>query len=443
VKYTYRGFLRFCEQVDLHLEQFQRKLARAAFGEQSELLCLLPRGQGKSRLVGTLAVFHLLTVERAAVYIAAASRDQARVVFEYARDVAQHELVADQVVVRHLELRGPDDGFLRVLASDAALLHGLTPSLSIMDELHAFAKPDVYVAMRTALLKRSDSRMIVISTAAQGAETPLGQLRARALSQPLVRHSGALTEAYGESLAMLSWAVPDDGNVDNPRVVKRANPASWITEAQLREQRQALHDLDFRRYHANQWTAQEGAWLTPGTWQACAGDAHVEPGEKVWVGVDVGGSRSASAVVWVTDDLRVNSAVYEGDGAVLDCAEKVRELAAAYAVVEVVHDPWRFQQAALELEQEGLLVVAFPQSNPRLIPASERLRRAVTEGRLTHPNDPTLNRHVANAIAKDTPRGWRIDKAHRAAHIDAVIALAMALERAEQKPEPVRLLGWL
>jgi hypothetical protein len=45
----------------------------------------------------------------------------------------------------------------------------------------------------------------------------------------------------------------------------------------------------------------------------------------------------------------------------------VRELAAGYGIQEVVHDPWRFQQAALELEREGLLVVAFPQSNPRMV----------------------------------------------------------------------------
>jgi hypothetical protein len=50
---------------------------------------------------------------------------------------------------------------------------------------------------------------------------------------------------------------------------------------------------------------------------------------------------------------------------------------------------------------------------------------------------------VANAIAKDTPRGWRIDKPHGRAQIDALVALAMVVERAEQKPEPVRLIGWL
>jgi phage terminase large subunit-like protein len=88
-------------------------------------------------------------------------------------------------------------------------------------------------------------------------------------------------------------------------------------------------------------------------------------------------------------------------------------------------------------------VVAVPQSPSRLIPMSQRLYRAVVEKRIKHPNDPELNGHVAAAVAKDSPRGWRIDRATRSARIDGLIALGLALERAEQKPQPVRLLGWL
>jgi hypothetical protein len=47
------------------------------------------------------------------------------------------------------------------------------------------------------------------------------------------------------------------------------------------------------------------------------------------------------------------------------------------------------------------------------------------------------------AVARDTCTGWRIDKAESRQQIDAVIALAMAVEQAERKPEPVKLLGWL
>ncbi len=80
------------------------------------------------------------------------------------------------------------------------------------------------------------------------------------------------------------------------------------------------------------------------------------------------------------------------------------------------------------------------------MPAGERLSAAILERRLRHPGDPILDAHVAAAVAKQTQRGARIahaggrDSAHR---IGAVIALGMAVDRGENQPEPVRMLGWL
>jgi hypothetical protein len=54
-----------------------------------------------------------------------------------------------------------------------------------------------------------------------------------------------------------------------------------------------------------------------------------------------------------------------------------------------------------------------------------------------------MARHAAEAIMRQGRRGGRIDKPNPRANIDALIALAMAVERAEQRPEPARLIGWL
>jgi hypothetical protein len=78
-----------------------------------------------------------------------------------------------------------------------------------------------------------------------------------------------------------------------------------------------------------------------------------------------------------------------------------------------------------------------------MIPASARLHAAVVERKLTLPNDRELARHASDAIARHNRCGWRIDKPNPRANVDAVIALAMAVERAEHRPEPARLLGWL
>ncbi len=72
-----------------------------------------------------------------------------------------------------------------------------------------------------------------------------------------------------------------------------------------------------------------------------------------------------------------------------------------------------------------------------------RSLRGGREARLRHLGDEHVNAHVGQAIAEDTPRGWRISKAKSRDNIDAVVAMAMAVEAAENKPAPVELLGWL
>jgi phage terminase large subunit-like protein len=92
----------------LALEPFQKRIGKAAAGPEREFVCLLPRGQGKTTLIAALAVHHMLTVENAAVYCAAASRDQARILFESALAFAR-ELDHPNIVDRHLELRWCED----------------------------------------------------------------------------------------------------------------------------------------------------------------------------------------------------------------------------------------------------------------------------------------------------------------------------------------------
>ena len=58
-------------------------------------------------------------------------------------------------------------------------------------------------------------------------------------------------------------------------------------------------------------------------------------------------------------------------------------------------------------------------------------------------DDPELAKHAADAIAKHSRRGWRIDKPTKRTHIDGLIALMMAIDRVENQPAPVQVIGWL
>ena len=141
--------------------------------------------------------------------------------------------------------------------------------------------------------------------------------------------------------------------------------------------------------------------------------------------------------------MHVGVEIFHGEHAILDVIDLVRELAGKFNVRELAFDPWRFGQAGAELEREGLTVVQFPRNDIRMIPASTNLHAAIVEKRLTLPDNPELAKHAADAIARHSRRGWRIDKPRKETNIDALIALCMAVDRAQHKPEPVELLGWL
>jgi phage terminase large subunit-like protein len=193
---------------------------------------------------------------------------------------------------------------------------------------------------------------------------------------------------------------------------------------------------------------QSARWLPPGAWQACRATYDIAADEALVLGVDIGGSRSASAVVGcVADDDGVRVAcveVWQGADSVLAASAYVRKLLQTRNVREVVFDPMRFSSEALRLEQEfGVPLVEWNQSEVRMTKCSENLHRLVVEGRLRHPGVHELDLHVANAIAKPTPRGWRLVKSSEVVQVDAVIALAMSAERAEYTPPVVQVLGWL
>jgi phage terminase large subunit-like protein len=443
---TYRGFLAFARALGVELPAFQREIARAHFAEVREVVACLPKGNGKTQLASLIALHHLVSVASASVSLGSASRQLAEVPFTYMRRFAEHPALVGEVTVRHMALRTETGGLLRVVSGQReGGSHAQTDSLMLCDELWCHADGRMLEGFEAGLVKRADARLLVISTAPATLDSPMGRLRRRAMAGEVTRQAARI-DACTRSLRWLEWSLPNGADADDLDAVAAANPAPWVTRALLSEQHERCPLVTWRQFHANVSGAGAAAWLPPGTWSGCQADYKVIGGERVVVGVDIGGSRAASAVVAVTDDLRVASVwTAIGNDSVLDATEEVRRLAACFSVREVAFDPWRFKSEALRLEAEGIgPMVEFPQSYARMVPASERLHAAIVEGRLRHPGDPDLDAHVAAAIARPTGRGWRLDKSDPAQQIDAAVALAMCVERAQApRPEPVRVLGWV
>lgn len=435
--------------VPLDLEPWQRDILDELYLVDEdgkfiyrEALLGLPRKNGKSTLVAAICLYGLLASgeQGAEVYAAAASRDQARIVFNQAREFveASPELRQALKPMRNVITCPSNNGVFRVLSSDAPLQHGLNPSLVAIDELWAHKDRELYYALTTGQLARENPLVVDITTAGWDRSS---------ICWEVYQHGRALkdTAAQREAQFMFRWFQGDEGcDHRDPKQWAKANPASWITDELLEREADRLPEFVFRRLHLNQWTDIEDAWISAADWDACAGEPQVDPDRPAFMGVDIGLRRDARAIVWAqwgSDDedakLHIGQEITVPDPdhplSSTDARARVKENAAKLSALrEVAFDPWAFSESAEMLEDEGLPMVQYDQTNINMAPASERLYELIKDHRLVHDGDETLRAQILAAVAAETERGWRISKRKSKERIDGAIALLMAVDRAVQ-----------
>ena len=201
-------FQAFCALVRLELEPFQRELAEV-FSGRRETLILLPRGNGKSTLFAALALWHSYDAA-AAIYVAAASRDQAAVLFDIARGMAAaHPDLERRITATRRELRTAD-GFVKVISSDAPKQHGGERALHALrrDRAGGGRRPGRAEARRArAAPARARSR-----AEADGARETRVSIRGR----PRVVHGAPDPRLQGSALSYCSCAASCEPLVASP-----------------------------------------------------------------------------------------------------------------------------------------------------------------------------------------------------------------------------------
>lgn len=437
-------FCEFCSHLVLEdgnrmeVYGYQRKLLTKYFAGATETLALMPKKNGKTSLVSALGLFHLVFDSDQRIVIAAASRDQATILFEQAAGFVRRSPALEKrlkVLPGYRRIRSlRDDGQLKVLASDVDTQDGVIPSLAFVDELHRHKSGDMYGVLRDGLL--GSARMITISTAGTLEDSPLGALRRAAYEFGVDCEGPAYkyAESPDGSFVMHEWALDPGADVTDMGLVKKANPAPWHTEKTLRRRFESpsTTDWQWQRFACGIWTEGEEPWIEPKAWDALKRPMRLEPGDPVVVGVDLGVKHDRTAIVAVrTTDLAVRADIMappRGGSLPLAAVEaRLRELRDEFVVQEFVYDPWSFRRSAELLEDEGLPMLEFPMSNERMTLASANLYKLIQERKLKHDGDPELRSHVLAGTTKETERGWRLVKDPKQRRpIDALIALAIA-----------------
>ena len=105
-------------------------------------------------------------------------------------------------------------------------------------------------------------------------------------------------------------------------------------------------------------------------------------------------------------------------------AEMMR-LHAEGCVAAIVADPYQLHALLLEWAMAGIKVIELPQNAGR-VESDQALYETVAARRILHYGHPVLAEHVENAVAAETPRGFRLAKEKTSRKIDLVVALSMA-----------------
>jgi phage terminase large subunit-like protein len=136
----------------------------------------IPKKNGKTQLVAGLALYMLLGDREpgAEVYVAAADREQARILFDAAKLMvdANPQLKKRLIVLRN-EIRRVDDpsAVFKVLSAEAATKHGPNIHCLIIDELHAQPDRELFETLTRGVIARRQPLILLITTAGDDDES--------------------------------------------------------------------------------------------------------------------------------------------------------------------------------------------------------------------------------------------------------------------------------
>ena len=411
------------------------------------------RKNGKTGLVAPLAIYGLLLEgEGSEVYSCAADRAQAKLVFGAARRTVELDPELSGLLRLYRDvIEDPASGSVyRALSSEAFTKEGLSPTLVIADELHAWPNRELYDVMALAMGARVDPLMLIVTTAGVRSDTTGQDSICFKLYQYGLRvASGELDDP---SFFMAWWAATPDRPVDDPTEWRAANPGLGVIldpDELAGQARKALtggmSEAEFRIKRLNQWVSGATAALPSGRFEARVAKPPRVVGseEPIVLFFDGSFNHDCTALLAATVEARPHAFVidvwerppddpnWRVDIGAVD--RVVRETCRDRRVIELPCDPFRWAQLMEQWAADGLPVLEYATSSPtRMVPAWAKFYDAVIGDGLTHDGDPRLIRHVANMALKTDRLGPRPVKEHRGSprSIDLGICAVGAYDRA-------------
>lgn len=432
---------------------WQKELTRQLFALKADgslrhrtALIGLPRKNGKSAWAAAIALEHLvLGPSGGEVYSCAADRDQAKIVFGTVKEMIRLEPeLSDFLQVYRDAIYNPKNGTTyRALSAEAFTKEGLSPTLTVFDEVHAQPNRELWDVMSLAQGARKEPLMVGITTA--GVKTDSSGRDSLCYGLYQYGQKVVTGEVSDPSFFFAWWEAEADSDHRDPKTWLDANPGfdDIVAASDFESVINRTPESEFRTKRCNQWMSTSDTWLPAGAWDGIATERVVDDGTAVVLAFDGSFNGDCTAIVGVTVEEVPHAFVVQawekpdGESAdwqvpVLEVEDSIRNACLKWQVEEIACDPYRWARTFQVLEDENLPVALFPQSSARMTPATTRFYEAVMNKSMTHDGDPMFARHVSNATLRTDNRGSRLAKENRnsSRRIDLAVAAVMGLERA-------------
>lgn len=375
----------------------------------------------------------------AEVYSAATTRDQARIVFDDAKNMIKKAPRTLGRLFGHVKLNIHQErtaSKFEPLSSDANNLDGLNIHCGIVDELHAHRTRDVWDVLETATGARLQSLLFAITTAGSNKEGICFEQRDYAIK---VLRGVVDDDTY---FAVIYTLDEDDDPFDENNWPK-ANPGlgickRWDDMRRLakKAKEQIAARPNFFTKHLNIWVTAESAWMDMDRWAKCADIATDDELRNwpLWVGIDLANKIDICAAVktwrspsghthtkskfWIPEG-RLETApkhiseLYRKwadagyldltDGDVIDHGYIKAEVEAwvkGESLKEIAFDPWSATQFSLALAEEGLPLVEVAQTVKNLSESMKSVQADVYGSKIHHDGNPVMTWMMSNVTVK-------------------------------------------
>lgn len=409
---------------------------------------------------------------------AAQSRDQASILFTLAAKMVRLSPDLNSIVIIRdtaKQLACPELGTLyRALSADATTAYGLSPALTVHDELSQVKGPrsELYEALETATAAQEEPLSIIISTQAPTDADLLSVL----IDDAKAGHDSRVVLRIDSASDVLDPFSEEAIRAANPAFDHFMNKAEVLAMAED-ARRMPSREAEYRNLVLNQRVEASTPFVSRSLWETCGAKPKPIEGVPVYGGLDLSEVRDLTALVligkvegvwqvhptfWLPKDGLADKArtdrvpydVWAREGHLITAPGKSidYEYVATYLrgvfdrldVRKLAFDRWNFKHLKPWLLKAGFTekeieekFVEFGQGFQSMSPALRDLEGEILNGRIAHGNHPVLTMCAANAVVVSDPSGNRkLAKNKSSGRIDGLVALADAFGAAPVQEEP-------